>query len=151
MICDYTVASLPPLAFGAPPPLTAEKFREMAGDVDMGGEWRDLETELKNAVAEARGGERWKRPVAGCRLYWRNRIAECFQEKDPARRDEAIDRVFWDAAGTLEDVAAPLGIGALRAYAARLAIALRRSAAAAEEGRRLFETFRTNRNTGEEK
>ena len=152
MTLDYAVSSLPALAFGAPPPIDADKFREIAGDgFDIGDEWRDLETQLRNAIAEARGGEKWKRPAKGCSIYWQSRIAECFQEKDSGRRDELIDRVFWDAAGTLENPSSPLGLGALRAYAARLQIALKRARASKDAGLQLFENLTSQNDNGKEK
>ena len=152
MTLDYAISSLPTLVFGAPPPIDADKFREIAGDgFDIGDEWRDLETQLRNAIAEARGGEKWKRPAKGCSLYWRNRIAECFQEKDTGRRDELIDRVFWDAAGTLENPSSPLGLGALRAYAARLQIALKRAKVSKDAGLHLFENLTSQNDNGKEK
>ena len=147
MTLDYAVSSLPPLVFGAPPPIDADKFREIAGEsFDIGDEWRDLETQLRNAIAEARGGEKWKRPAKGCSVYWRGRIAECFQEKDPGRREDLVDKVFWDAAGTLASPSSPLGAGALKAYAARLRIALKRAKASKDEGLRLFENLTSGKN-----
>lgn len=152
MTLDYAISSLPTLVFGAPPPIDADKFREIAGDgFDIGDEWRDLETQLRNAIAEARGGEKWKRPAKGCSLYWRNRIAECFQEKDTGRRDELIDRVFWDAAGSLENPSSPLGLGALRAYATRLQIALKRAKVSKDAGLQLFDNLTSQNDNGKEK
>jgi len=146
MSVDYIVASLPTLAFGAPAPLTWEKFLEACGDegADVvrsleSGKWRDLETQLRNAVAEARGGAKWRREARGCSVYWRNRVLACFQEQDVAKRDEMLDRAWWDAAGELADVASPLGRGALSAYAARLRIALRRSLISTNAGNAAFD------------
>ena len=141
MTTDYLVSSLPALAFGAPAPLSWERFRELAGDdgCALPPEWADLETQLRNAMAEARGGERFKRPAEGCSVYWRDRVAACFQEKDVARRDEMLDRVWWDAAGELTSPASPLGRGALAAYAVRLRIALRRDGISREKGNEAFD------------
>jgi len=146
MSVDYIVASLPPLAFGAPAPITWEKFLDACGDAGAevvrrleAGEWRDLETQLRNAVAEARGGAKWRREARGCSVYWRNRVLACFQEQDVAKRDEMLDRAWWDAAGELVDVASPLGPGALAAYAARLRIALRRSLISTSAGNAAFD------------
>lgn len=141
MSIDYTVASLPALSFGAPAPLTWERFAEACGGevpADPAA-WRDLETQLRNAVAEARGGARWARPAAGCSLHWRNRVLACFQEKDVAKRQDMLDRTWWDAAGELADPASPLGRGALAAYAVRLRIALRRDAVSRERGASAFD------------
>ena len=141
MSVDYIVASLPSLAFGAPAPLTWERFVAAGGAVDPALQrvWNDLETQLRNAVAEARGGESRKRPADGCSLYWKNRILACFQEKDILKRDEHIDRVWWDAAGELTPPAAPLGKGALATYAIRLKIALKRTKISQEAGNAAFD------------
>ena len=141
MMTDYLVSSLPALAFGAPAPLSWERFRELAGDEGcrLPPEWTDLETQLRNAVAEARGGERFKRPSEGCSIYWRDRVAACFQEKDVAKRDELLDKVWWDAAGELASPSSPLGRGALAAYAVRLKIAIRRDGISREKGNEAFD------------
>ena len=158
---DYIVSSLPTLSFGQPAPMTWEKFVEIVGAEDScpllkkGGlassdrsgrdsaspnaEWKDLETQLKNAIAEARGGEKYKRAAEGCSLYWKNRVLACFQEKDPLKREDALDRVWWDAAGELTSPTAPLGKGALATYAVRLKIALKRSVISREAGNAAFD------------
>ncbi len=141
MPLDYIVSSLPALRFGESAPITMERFAEIAGGpVGPSAKWRDLETQLRNAVAEARGGgERCRRPADGCSLYWRNRVLACFQEKDVARREEMLDKTWWDAAGELVPAANPLGRGALEAYAVRLAIAVRRTGISQEAGAAAFD------------
>lgn len=140
MSTDYIVASLPALVFGANAPLSWERFCEIAGDgATPPPSWTDLETQLRNAVAEARGGERFRRPADGCSVYWKNRIAACFQESDVARRDELLDQVWWDAAGELTPPASPLGKGALATYAVRLKIVLRREKISTEAGNAAFD------------
>ena len=142
MSVDYIVSSLPALAFGAPAPLTWEKFAAYATDDLLAPglrRWKDLETQLRNAAAEARGGERFKRPADGCSLYWKNRVLACFQEKDVAKRDELLDRVWWDAAGELTPPSEPLGKGALATYAIRLKIALKRSLISKDAGNASFD------------
>ena len=143
MSIDYIVASLPALAFGESAPMTWEKFEATTGWASAcAGEmekWADLETQLRNAAAEARGGERYKRAAKGCSVFWESRVLACFQEKDPLRRDEMIDKVWWDAAGELEKPSSPLGTGALAAYAVRLKIALRRGRMSREEGSAAFD------------
>ncbi len=140
MSIDYIVASLPALAFGAPAPMTWETFSAAAGDAATPlVAWTDLETQLRNAVAEARGGAKFRRAADGCSIYWRNRVLAAFQEKDVARRDELLDRVWWDAAGELTPPANPLGKGALQTYAVRLKIALRRSAISSDAGNSAFD------------
>lgn len=139
MLTDYIVSSLPSLAFNTPAPISWKEFTSIAGENCIPACWADLETQLRNAVAEARGGECFKRPATGCSLYWKNRILSCFQEKDVAKRDELLDRVFWDAAGELTEVTAPLGTGALATYAIRLKIALKRSVISNEAGNAAFD------------
>ena len=145
MSTDYIVASLPTLAFNAPAPLSWERFCESCGGEEpvlrnLGeGGWTDLETQIRNAMAEARGGERFKRPADGCSLYWKNRVLACFQEKDVAKRDELLDRVWWDAAGELTPPSEPLGKGALATYAIRLKIALKRTNISGEKGNAAFD------------
>ena len=141
MSIDYIVSSLPTLAFNAPAPLSWEKFAEITGggDVLIPAKWTDLETQMRNAMAEARGGERFKRPADGCSLYWKNRVLACFQEKDVAKRDELLDRTWWDAAGELTPPSEPLGKGALATYAIRLKIALKRTNISGEKGNAAFD------------
>lgn len=144
MSVDYIVASLPVLAFGAPAPISWERFCEAAGDALVAralaaGGWSDLETQLRNAMAEARGGSKYAHPATGCSLYWRNRVLACFQEKDVLRRDELLDRVWWDAAGELTPPSEPLGAGALATYAVRLKIALKRAKISAADGNAAFD------------
>ena len=141
MSTDYIVSSLPSLVFGAPAPISWEKFTQGGGAVPapQAKVWADLETQLRNAVAEARGGDRFKRPADGCSLYWKNRVLACFQEKDVAKRDELLDRVWWDAAGELTPPSEPLGKGALATYAIRLKIALKRTAISKESGNAAFD------------
>ena len=141
MTTDYIVASLPALAFGEPAPMPWAEFEALVGGrtADKMRVWRDLETQLRNAMAVARGGADRRRPAEGCSLYWRGRVADCFAETDAAARDEMLDRVWWDAAGELADVADPLGAGALAAYAVRLKIALKRSAISKDAGNAAFD------------
>lgn len=138
---DYIVASLPALAFGAPAPMTWERFMEIAECNDsLGGEkWRDLETQLRNAMAEARGGTKYVRPANGLSLYWKNRVLACFQERDIAKRDELLDRVWWDAAEELINPISPLSKGALAAYAVRLKIAIKRGGISKDLGNDVFD------------
>ena len=139
MTVDYIVSSLPTLAFGAPAPISWEKFVETAGENVIPESWNDLETQLRNAMAEARDGEKYRRPAEGCSLFWKGRVIACFQEKDVMKREELLDRVWWDAAGELTSPTAPLGKGALATYAIRLKIALKRSKISAESGNAAFD------------
>jgi len=148
MSIDYIIASLPSLTFGAPAPIGWDRFCEIVGTDVVPSAWTDLEVQLRNAQAEARGGDCSKHPAVGCSLYWKNRILACFQEKDVLKRDELLDKVWWDAAAELTDVTAPLGKGALATYAIRLKIALKRSKISTEAGNAAFDrlTAETRRN-----
>ena len=140
MSIDYIVASLPVLAFDQPAPISWERFLGIAsGAYRESAAWRDLETQLRNAMAEARGGAKWKRSATGCSQYWKNRVTACFAERDVLRREAALDRVWWDAAGELTPPASPLGAGALETYGIRLKIALKRSAVSREAGAAAFD------------
>ena len=142
MTTDYIVSSLPALAFDQPAPLTQAAFDALAGTAADGilrARWQDLETQLRNAAAQARGGDKWMRAADGCSVYWKNRVLAAFQEKDVARRDALLDKVWWDAAGELTPPESPLGAGALATYAVRLKIALKRTKISAEAGNAAFD------------
>jgi GTP-binding protein len=96
-------------------------------------------TQLKNAIAIQRGGAKWVRECEGCSVYWRTRIAHAFQEKDVAKREELIDKIWWDAAEELTDLTSPLGPGALATYAVRLKIALKRAKISIDAGNTVFD------------
>lgn len=164
MAADYLVSSLQPLALDGPPPYTAEQFLDLcrgqltAKDAEavaavmadapsshpLVSRWRDLDAQLRNTIAAERArlhgqdAARWRRPVEGCSLFWTNRAAAAFQEKDPARRERLLDQLRWDAAGELVPPAAPLSTAAVFAYAIRLAVVLRRAARDAAAGNEVF-------------
>jgi hypothetical protein len=134
MTVDYILSSLPALTFGDKAPMSWERFTEIAGGSYDPGAFSDLETQIKNAIAEARGGEKYRRPAEGVSLYWRNRTLACFQEHDVAKRERMLDKVRWDAAGELADPASPLGRGALATYAERLKLLIKNSRFSAADG-----------------
>lgn len=146
MSIDYIVSSLPALRFGASAPLSPARLREACGgawaavvEPLLRRDWADLDVQLRNAIAEARGGERYRRPAHGCSQYWRSRVLACFQEGDVMRREEFLDRVRWDAAGELTQPGDPLGPGALATYAVRLEISARRDRISTEAGGAAFD------------
>lgn len=164
MAADYLIASLPSLALDGPAPISMERFlascREQIGKKATAGieaalacapsshpvaeRWRDLETQLRNAAAAERARNagqdpaKWRHPAVGCSLYWTNRVATAFQEKDPAKRERLLDQVRWDAAGELTPVTSPLSSAAAFTYAIRLAISIRRSALGTDAGNEVF-------------
>lgn len=157
MAADYLVSSLPPVPFDGPAPLGKEAFddlvRQQLGDTAgnaaprAAARWRDLETQLRNVVCEerakARGldAARWKRPADGCDVFWRERAKSAMQEKDAAKRETALDKLYWDAAESLIPPASPLSAAAVFAYGIKLEIARRRAARSQEEGRKVFDSF----------
>ena len=156
MSVDAIVAGLPALRFGDAAPISWDAFLEKCGGEAGrvvrglgGGAWADLETQLRNAAADARGGDaKYRRAAEGCSLYWRDRVRACFQEADVLRRDELLDRVWWDAAGELTPPESPLGRGALLTYAVRLRIALKRSAISQERGGAAFDRMTAETRAG---
>ena len=145
---DYIVSSLQPLMFDGPAPygwsgflaLMPKGFEVPDAVAGTGSHrWRELETQLRNAMAAARSGEKHSRPVSGCDLYWQNRMTAAFQEKNPLKRESLIDRVWWDAAGELTPVSSPLSKGALETYAIRLRIVLKRNRIEKEAGDAVFD------------
>ena len=149
MSVDYIVSSLPTLTFGQPAPIDWARFAEIAGKIVLPAAWTDLETQLRNVLVDARAAlrgdsaaarpDKFKRPAAGCSIFWRNRVLACFQEKNVAKRDELLDRVWWDAAGELTPPESPLGAGALATYAIRLKIALKRTKISKDAGNAAFD------------
>ena len=146
MAADYLVSSLQPLSLDGPPPYTAEQFLGLcrsqlsATDAEaiaavmvdapsahpLAAIWRDLDAQLRNAIAAERArlrgqdAARWRRSVDGCSLFWANRAAGAF------------------AAAELVPPAAPLSTAAVFAYAIRLAIVLRRAARDVAAGNDVF-------------
>ena len=167
MAADYLISSLQPLMLDGPAPYTVAQFLEMCRDqlgarhaealaqlLGLGGAaadtppaaaWRDLDAQLRNAVAaeraRARGADpaQWRRPVDGCSLYWAGRVQAAFQEKDPGKRDRLLDQVWWDAAGELTPAASPLSAAAAYTYGLRLARTVRRQALSPEAGNQVFD------------
>jgi ubiquinone biosynthesis protein UbiJ len=80
-----------------------------------------------------------KRPSSVCSLYWKNRVLACFQERDIAKREELLDRAWWDAAEELTPLTNPLSAGALATYAVRLEIALKRDKISQNRGNAVFD------------
>lgn len=168
MAADYLISSLQPLDLDGPAPYTLARFAEMCRDqlsaaaadaiaaVGAGGSaggwapaarWADLAAQLRNAIAAERARTRgvdpakWRHPVAGCSLYWANRVVTAFQETDPAKRDRQLDQVWWDAAGELTPPAAPLSAAAALTYAIRLGLVVRRRAISVDAGNTVFDSL----------
>ena len=164
---EYFAATLPTLAFGAPPPMDAAALRASAegnlsardlaaldallsdgpSDHPFVVAWRDRDTQLRNAVARLRaarlGGAdaaKWARPHGGWSVALETGVAAAFQEKDPLRRHAALARLRWDTAGDLAGPS-PFSSAAILAYAVRLLVAADLAKADADAGlARLRET-----------
>ncbi|MBO5940798.1 MAG: hypothetical protein J6R18_06370 [Kiritimatiellae bacterium] len=148
MPIDYIAASLQPLSFDGQAPYSWDQFLSLmpAGfvvpDAVTGvgsARWSEIETQLRNSIAIARGSEKHCRIASSCDLYWQNRVSAAFQEKDPLKRETLIDRVWWDAAGELTPLSSPLSYGALETYALRLKIVLKRNGVSKKDGDAIFD------------
>ena len=155
----YFAASLPVLAFNAPPPLTEREFAELcaqhlsAKDFEAfkalrGGEesphafvraWRDFETQYRNSVARQRAAKlgvepgKWLRQHGGWSVALENAVAAAFAEPDPLRRDTALAKILWDNA---EEIAGTDTFSASSVFARfiRLRILIRRAKTENEAG-----------------
>lgn len=145
MPIDFIVSSLPALVLDGPAPCSWEWFEAQIGadflrDALSRSGWNDLETQLRNALAEARGkGEQHARPAVGCSLHWKKRVLDAFAERDVLKREKLLDQVWWDAAGELTPCTSPLGLGALLTYAIRLRLVLKHAKISAAAGNAAFD------------
>lgn len=155
MAYPYFAATLPVQRFGEAPEWTMETFRaECAEQLSAhdnatllalldGGEsadpyvcaWRDVETQLRNAVARLRAARlpaganaapadaaKWLRPHGGWSVALENAVAAAFQEDTPLKREQALARIRWEWAGELAGTD-PFSANAIFCYGLRLAIA----------------------------
>ena len=171
MAADYLVSGLQPLAIDGAAPCSKATFlalcREQLGerharaiesamdgaasapecDTPLAAAWRDLDAQLRNAVAaeraRTRGADpsRWRRPVNGCSLYWAGRVQAACLSLLSEREKDIADFERWDAAGELTPPASPLSAAAAYTYGIRLAIVLRRQALSAEAGNATFDAL----------
>lgn len=156
----YFASTLPTQDFGAPPVLTADAFRGLAENnlskADLaaldallsGGAsdhpfvvaWRDLDTQIRNAIARQRAARidgadasKYLRPHGGWSCAAEEAVAAAFAETDPLDRQRALLRVRWNAVGDLAGLD-PFSSASVLAYAVRLAIAAELAAFDAEKG-----------------
>lgn len=157
MSLGYLLASLPMLAPDRAPQITAEGFcaacesalsakdAEAASILARGEavksthryvvQWRDLEAAIACAVGQRRlarrggNGSIYTAPeTAVCPVTLVRAVASAFESAtDPLAREEALLRVYWDAA---EEMAGfdPLSKGQIFAYAVRLRLLLQKFA-----------------------
>lgn len=157
----YLIASLPTLALGDPPPLTAadlqrrcanllsEREREdLACALDgrvaacrdaFAARWVQAETQVRNAVARVRAGKWGAEPGAhvkehaGFDVCLEEAVTDAYAKGDPLQRELDLDRTRWRV---LDDLVCtePFGFAALLAYALKLLLAARWAALTDEEG-----------------
>lgn len=148
------IASLPTLSLDAPSAISGEQFLQAcesglsaedhaaarvlfngipsseSSTCGFIGRWRDVDTQIRNAVAARRAAKlgvdasAWVRPVQGCAVWLRDGVEDAFQENDPLDREKALDRLRWRALEELEGVD-PMTVDTVFAYAAKLALVLK--------------------------
>ena len=161
MTYPFFAATLPALRFEAAPPMPWAEFRRLCGeylaDADMralaalhdGGDtrngfvlaWRNRDAQLRNAIARHRamrlgnGAEaaKWLHAHTGYDVMTENAVAAAFQEADPMKRENALDRIRWTIAEELGGFD-PFSAEAIFAYSIKLGILDRRASADAEKG-----------------
>ena len=162
----YFAASLPMPSLQTPPPISYERFRELCEQhlsrIDLKAldelmepatgdsrhwfvkEWRNRETQLRNAVAKIRAA-RLRRDAGlylkeqeGLDTHVEKSAADAFSKKTPLDRELALDRFRWHQ---IEDAAGydAFSITAILAYALKLALAQRWAAMDREKGKGKFE------------
>jgi hypothetical protein len=165
MSADYLISSLPSVSFDSQPPVTKEYFfsavetqlsQSDASAVKsvfsgtysshpLAKKWFDLETQLRNAMATERAKRiekdpsKWTKPAEGLSVFWTGKIAEAFNEKNPAQREKLLDQVFFAAAEELTPVTSPLSAAAAFTYAVRLKIAIKRASFNEAQGNEVFD------------
>ena len=148
MSVPYLISSLPALSMDAPPPLTPEAFKDECARILSSDQaavvaalvdgtpcshpfvlaWRDLDTQIRNAIVRRRAARRGvdplsaQRPAEGCNLRVIQAAESAFDQPDPLKRQRAIDKARWDALDELVGPQ-PLSFEAVLAYAVRLGIA----------------------------
>ena len=157
----YLIASLPLLRMDEAVPFTLDTFLatnfaqldpdhardlERLRDGDLAGcrhpflqEWRDRETQLRNAVARARGAagrgsaEKYLGEHAGFDVRTERVVAEAMAMDNPLQRELALDQQRWRL---LDDMALtdPFGPGTLFAFAIKLRLAERWASLTVAEG-----------------
>jgi Protein of unknown function (DUF2764) len=166
----YLISSLPMLSLDQPPLIAAAAFLE-ACQAQLGAAeasaaeaiirntpsshpfvlaWRNKDTLVRNAIAEARARaaniepDRWLRPTDGCDPCIDELVEEAFEETDPLKRERELDAARWRIAEELQGVD-PMGVNVALGYAIKLTLAFRWAHLNADKGRAAFEQL-TNTN-----
>lgn len=157
----YLAASLPTLVLGDPVPLNAAAFRAACANLlddperaeltlmlegrvgeatsDFARAWRNVDTQLRNALARVRAGRRtmearpFLREHEGFDVSLEKAVTDAYTRPDPLERDLFLDRYRWQR---LDDLVreTPFGFAAVLAYALKLRLALRWAALTDEAG-----------------
>jgi hypothetical protein len=156
----YLIASLPALDVETAPALTPDAFvqlcREQLAPADAEAaaalvagcdadhpfvrDWRDHDTQLRNAAARQRAARRatdpepYQRRTHGCDLRTEREVESAFQTGDPLLRERQLDRIRWRIADELQGPD-PMTPRAALAYAIKLRIAGRWAGITADAGR----------------
>lgn len=181
----YFAASLPTLSLDERPPFSSERFHDLcrshlsgndlqaldeltaAGDVPADADsprpahayvtaWREHETQVRNAVARARGARHKRdatpflRESAGFDLSIERAVADAFARPTPLAREQALDRFRWNRAEELAGYS-PFSCAAILAYAIKFRLSERWAAMSAEQGRQVAETIVSRGPQGEPK
>jgi|YNPMSStandDraft_1061717.scaffolds.fasta_scaffold76376_1 hypothetical protein len=146
----YLVASLPALTFGAPPPMSLDRFRALCreqltskdyAELDAlleGGParsgfvqtWRHRETQLRNAVARARAARRsvevrpYLREHAGFDVALERAVSDAMSHANPLEREMELEHIRWHLAEELARFH-EFDLEGVLSYALRLRIAER--------------------------
>lgn len=149
----FLVASLPMLSMDEPPPLSTTEFEAtcadqlcakdqkalslvLAQDMDSSathpfiGQWRDAETQLRNAVVSARSTRHKQDPDAylreqtGFSMTVLHAVSEAFSRENPLDRERLLDRLRWKQSDELAGMN-PFSGDAMLSYALKLKLAER--------------------------
>lgn len=163
----YFAATLPLLSMEEPPPFTPAQFqqrcREHLNAADQAAleallnpelptgntvvqRWRDIDVQIRNAVAHARGirlgrdASPYLRPTSDLSHGIAKACADALLRHNPLERERALDRLRWHQAEELAGSDA-FSIRALLAYAVKLGLAHRWSEMSEEKGREKLESL----------
>jgi len=158
----YLVASQPWLTLGDKPPVSLEEYLFSAAPVlspedyeelrrvlegrldecrsDFARRWRDMDAQLRNAVAAVRAqrngveARRYHHAHGGFEVWIEKAVADAYAKADPLERELALDRCRWRIVEQLA-AADPFGLAGVLAFAVKLVLAHRWAAMEEEAGR----------------
>ena len=166
MNLEYFISSLPLLTYGQPVPLSERDFRaacetgldgglaasvrQLLDGVPQGdapaspwvAAWSAKETQVRAAVAKRRAARLGVQPPEASAAVADTRIEPAvnaaFEEVNPLRREQALDRLRWQLADEMQGVQ-PISENVVLAYAVKLRLALRLQSLDATAGRAKFD------------